>query len=598
VRSLTRHSSSFNIPHPLDGHTRVPRKGPVAFAAHLRSQRGAKARGIFSFVRHEISLFSPRLRRLKERSTDFRHSFTFSEVSQLAQDTSTVLANICEWRNSFVRVNRIPVDVLSLIPTHLSSQRNRFRASFVCRHWRRTFLHNAALWSQLYLLRGEVYVKTLLERAKGSALDITVNDMDPVRAMALLPPHAKQIRSLDFAYNYWADIQRFSGANSGPLPLLTTLRITAVNEFSLEALDDMTLPSLPLFSNAANLKNFFLCLDGYSSFGHFNFPSLTTFELSVMSEDDFHASRLLNFLEASPLLRMVDMKIIADIVLEGVPQERLVLLPDVETFRLVLSDGGPGYKVAAHISCPSAKHMSLMHDTYTDEVDSSEIFPSSTSWNAIVRQYTRSPVEEVTLETRIGSNLKFSLTFQSPDATVTRLGFEAAATRGYDGDLLELYCKAFSRASRTIRDHPLLANVKRLHFNHSFYLFGCAQRRLIAHEVGQLFKSVGPLEELTFDCCDLRSYLIFLDLPEPYDIEQPVAFPAVKELTILHPVTPRNERTAIIVRLAKSQYALGVPFERVTVRMENLPTAIAEGLGPWVGAVDVCEQVFMGHLLD
>ena len=83
------------------------------------------------------------------------------------------------------------MDVLSLIPTHLSSHKDRFHASFVCRHWRRTFLHNATLWSQLYLSKGEVYVKTLLERTRGSALDITANRTNPIGAMALLPPHNK-----------------------------------------------------------------------------------------------------------------------------------------------------------------------------------------------------------------------------------------------------------------------------------------------------------------------------------------------------------------------------------------------------------------------
>ena len=593
MRSLTRPISSFNVPHPLDGHTRVPRKRPVALAAHLCSQRGAKACGIFSFVRRERPL-SSRPRGLEEQSADFRHSFAFNEVSKLAQDASTALATIREWRNSFVPVNRIPVDVLSLIPTHLSSQRDRFYASFVCRHWRRTFLHNAALWSQLYLLRGEVYVKALLERAKGSALDITVNDMDPVRAMALLPPHTKQIRSLDFTYNHWANIQRFSEVNSGPLPLLTTLKINAVNEFNLEGRDDMTPPSIPLFSNAVNLKEFFLESEGAPFLGNFAFPNLTTFKLLAMPED-FRLSHLLDFLEASPMLRTVGMKIVSNMVFGDIPRERIVVLPNVETFGIIVNDSGSGYELAAHMSCPSARYTSLMHEPGIEEATRQEILPTPGLWNAIVHQYSRSPVEEVTLKIQIAPDptIACSLTFRSPDATVIKLGFKVDGNDESDDEPSEdMQYQVFSQASRIIRDHPLVANVRRLHIGHSSDFLSPIRRRLIAHEVGQILRATGPLEELTIDSCDLRSYLLpFLDLPGPSGFEPPVAFPPVKVLTVLHPMpVSREECMGVIVRLAKSQHALGVLLERVVVRRAELPNAMAEELRPWVGEVDCCEE--------
>ena len=59
----------------------------------------------------------------------------------------------------------------------------------------------------MYLSNGEVYVKNLLERVKGSALDILVGSTDSVSTIALLLPHTEQIRSLDFNYSLWADIQ-------------------------------------------------------------------------------------------------------------------------------------------------------------------------------------------------------------------------------------------------------------------------------------------------------------------------------------------------------------------------------------------------------
>ena len=90
-----------------------------------------------------------------------------------------------------------------------------------------------------------------------------------------------------------------------------------------------------------------------------------------------------------------------------------------------MSDSEWGYKLAVHMSCPLAKYISLTHEKGDDGGTPGEIFPASLWWNAIVRQYARSPVEEVALEMRIplDSTTKCSLIFQSSDTTVLRLHF-------------------------------------------------------------------------------------------------------------------------------------------------------------------------------
>ena len=105
---------------------------------------------------------------------------------------------------------------------------NRLRASFVCRRWRRTFLQYPPLWFQLYTAVGETYMKTFLERAKGSPLSIISGYADPVGAITLLSSYTKQIKHLHFVHNHWANIQRLSEIIAGPLPLLHTITIDLV----------------------------------------------------------------------------------------------------------------------------------------------------------------------------------------------------------------------------------------------------------------------------------------------------------------------------------------------------------------------------------
>lgn len=515
------------------------------------------------------------------------------------------MANLREWRNSLVRINRIPLDVLSLVPTHLASQKDRIRASFVCRHWRKTFLQRASLWSQLTLSKGEVYTKTLLGRAKGSALDIITHSYDPVGTVTLLPPHNQQIKRLEFGYAHWKYIQMFSEVNSGPLPSLYTLNICAVNEMRLDGQPDtMNPPTLPLFTGAANLKNFVLCSDRFPFLNHFVFPNLTSFELSAApGTERFRASELLDFLEASPMLRRAHVKIIADLVLMGVPRERVVVLPNVETFSLAVNDSEPGFKIATHISCPSVKETSLIHEKVADDTIPREIFPSPISWSTIIRQYTRSPVEGIALKMETGQQLPepmltTSLVFQFHDGSVLQIVFRVASTDD-DEELqmpfIELHDQVFSQAHRTIRDHPSLAKVKRLHIHHRLR-FGSEEYPSIVNEVGQLFKLLGPLDELTMYGCDPRLYITpFFNHSNDDELEQQPAFPAAKEFRISHPASSYNKEkcVTVVADLAKSQHGLGVPFERVTVCMERLPKSAAEMLRPWAGVVDCFDELCM-----
>ena len=98
---------------------------------------------------------------------------------------------------------------------------------------------------------------------------------------------------------------------------------------------------------------------GIPHLNHFTFPNLTTFELSTTEEnEEFPVSQLLNFLEASPTLRTVHIEIAAETHIEDVPSERVIVLPNAEVFSV--TQDKPGYRIAAHVTCPSARLTSLI----------------------------------------------------------------------------------------------------------------------------------------------------------------------------------------------------------------------------------------------
>ena len=525
-----------------------------------------------------------------ERHADHLRRFTLDTVSQLERDVLTALAAVREWKNSFVPINRIPLDILFLIPTHLSSHKDRFRASFVCRHWRRTFLQYGALWSQLFLTKGKDYVTTFLERAKGSALEVITDHEVPLGTTTLLLPHVQKIRRLDFQSDYFTNIATFSEASSGPLPLLRTLWICLRG--SRNRFDQPGILTAPLFCGAINLEEFVLDSKQPELLKHLVFPNLTIFKLSAFGADGLDASYLFDFLKASPTLRTVQLCVGGGITLGNTPRDVVVVLQNVETFSLFVQNNEyQVYEPAARISCPRAKRTSLMQEICDiDMTTGLEIFPYSIPWKEIACQYGSSPVKEVTLKI---NHVEYSLTSRTSDATVITLGCKVIDTGVEETDFAlsweEMHLEMFSQACGAIRGHPLLPHVKRLHIEDMTGAWGDESLIPAVMVVGYLLMVLGPLDELTIDGLDLRTFLVpFVDLPKFRRFQR--VFPPVRELTVSG-VWPDDRQWWMngIVELAKSQHELGIPFERMIIRMEEVPAELTERLGEWVSAVDCYE---------
>jgi hypothetical protein len=438
-------------------------------------------------------------------------------------------------------------------------------------------------------------VRTLLERAKGSALDVNICREPPPGTISLISPRFRQIRRLDLSCSYWEDIATYSEISSGPLPLLHTLTVTPYEYGSPLA---ATIPPFPFFEGAVNLKHFIINSKVLNNLCSFIFPNLTTFKLSTRQAWTSDVSNLFDFLKASPKLRTVDLTIDGRIALESVPPEKVTVLSNVETFSLSTHNNSDVYEIAARISCPCAKFTSLIHstdDNYTLDLD---VFPTPALWSAISCQYGRSPVEEVTLEIKpdqYESTIACSLTSRSSDAATVRLCYRVYES-GEDGVQMpfdQMDQELFSRVCSAAQDHPSLSHTKHLHIKHkaTCSYFHLIQR--MSDDVGELFDSMGSLDELTIHGCDLRTFLgSFPDFMDPNDLVIPVSFPDIKELTILHPLveTDEGDYLGVLVDLAELQHEKGIPFKHVTVRAEGIPTGMAERLREWVEVVECYEE--------
>ena len=120
-------------------------------------------------------------------------------------------------------------------------------------------------------------------------------------------------------------------------------------------------------------------------------------------------------------------------------------------------------------------------------------------------------------------------------------------------------------------------------------ILGVNDAPALAGVVEELFKSLGPLDELTIHGCDLQIFLSPRIYPLDFRSIDRV-FPPVQELTILEPLMfDAHQGMDRLEHLARSRYQLGQPLGRVTIRGRKIPATLAERLRQWVGAVECSE---------
>jgi len=268
------------------------------------------------------------------------------------------LSTIHSSMNTFPTINRLPPEILALIPSFLTSHKDLVSTTHVCRHWRNTIIASPPLWSYLdnEVMHNDL-VFTYMDRCGGTPLDVNFSpkpDKNPP-FLEKLVFHSAHIRKIRIPRLRWYHIIEISDAFDGPLPLLRDV------DFSV-GYDDISPPPFErsFLAGATNLLSLRLsdCDAYFGSLQPFIIPTLTHLSLVFGDPRIPVVSEILELLRNSPVIE--DLQIYADVVLDA-PEEnpafpdhfQPVDLPCLRNVHLSWSTPRSQYTLLAHIRHPS-----------------------------------------------------------------------------------------------------------------------------------------------------------------------------------------------------------------------------------------------------
>ena len=267
------------------------------------------------------------------------------------------LSTIHSSMNTFPNINRLPPEVLALIPPFLTFYKDLVSTTHVCRHWRNTIIASPPLWSYLdNEMMHKDLVSTYMDRCGGTPLEVnfspdSAKNTSFLEKLVLHSPHIRKVRIPRFP---WYHIAEISDAFDNPLPLLRDVDLSVGYDLSPPPFER------PFLAGATNLLSLRLsdCNMHSGTLLHFIIPTLTHLSL-VFSEPRIPmVGELLELLRSSPLIE--DLHIYADMMLDA-PEEnptfpdrfQPVDLPCLRKVHLSWTTPRSQYTLLAHIQHPS-----------------------------------------------------------------------------------------------------------------------------------------------------------------------------------------------------------------------------------------------------
>ena len=234
----------------------------------------------------------------------------YLQVNEISARTRGIWTSARYLQNSFVPVNRLPPEILGLIPSSLPSKRDLINATAVCRHWRDTLLSSPDLWCDIDCsgsrgpLRDHMF-RECLGRSGTVPLNIRLTS---VRYLPDITPHLARFSALEIMVVAPEQLQKIASRFSQPAPILQKLNISGVAPWTQIGL---SIPPGLFGGDFASLRT--LRLVGFSFLKlPPHFPQLTRFDLKTHAHSALRTDAMLEALERMPLLQVLHVKFCPD----------------------------------------------------------------------------------------------------------------------------------------------------------------------------------------------------------------------------------------------------------------------------------------------
>jgi hypothetical protein len=284
------------------------------------------------------------------------------QLHVLEKEALEVLSLIRFKRNRLLPINRLPPDVLVLIPDYWSSRKrakNLIALTHVCQTWREIFISRASLWTDFYCVDGEK-TRVYLDRSGSAPINVQLErklGLSPNDPFLQIAPHAiSRLRHL-YVRTTPDHFQNIIQHLFHPAPLLKVLTIDAT---FIDRSRCAALPTDLFHGDLSSLRE--LRLDSVQTeLPWRNMNNLTSFSCALPFSLGFTISvgQILDFLENSPRLVRVGLSFAAPS--PGVQGERLVGLAHLRT--LFISGSQPPCLLLNHLIVPVGANVSTKFDS-------------------------------------------------------------------------------------------------------------------------------------------------------------------------------------------------------------------------------------------
>ena len=261
-------------------------------------------------------------------------------------------------KNSFVPINRLPPEILALIPTFRESEEDLMSATAVCKYWRRTLVSAPKLWNNIVCGRDTVInprMHMYFERSGSVPIVVRIHS----NASRLLSSHTERVSGLTMFIDHPSDIDEIAQYLSKPAPLLETITLR-VAHWGRRCL---ILP--PEFFKGFISSARTLILHGTILFpGPCKLSRLTKFTLETDLTDATSAN-LLDALEQMPSLQIFNASLRSRSSRGQAPGNRVVTLRRLEEISITMLMDDNSFAPAAgqilpSLRLPSARKVLLM----------------------------------------------------------------------------------------------------------------------------------------------------------------------------------------------------------------------------------------------